>query len=79
MMTTQPIPIPQRSAQPLTGREHQVLTLVAEGQSNKLIALKLGISEQTVKNHVTGIMTKLRAFDRTHAVVTAVRLGWLQI
>ena len=52
---------------------------MAEGNSNKLIAGRLGISERTVKNHLTGIMNKLRASDRTHAVVSAVRLGWLAI
>ena len=66
-------------AQHLTEREKEVLSLVAEGYSNKLIAARLGISERTVKSHLTYIMTKLRAFDRTHAVVTAVRLGWLAI
>lgn len=66
-------------AQPLTDREREVLSLVAEGYSNKLIAGRLGISERTVKNHLTYIMIKLRASDRTHAVVTAVRLGWLAI
>ncbi len=64
---------------PMTGREQEVLTLVAEGFSNKLVAAELGICERTVKNHLTSIMTKLRAADRTHAVVTAVRLGWLVI
>ena len=66
-------------AQPLTDREREVLSIVAEGYSNKLIAAGLGISERTVKNHLTYIMIKLRASDRTHAVVTAVRLGWLAI
>jgi DNA-binding NarL/FixJ family response regulator len=66
-------------AQPLTEREKEVLSLVAEGYSNKLVGTRLGISERTVKNHLTYIMTKLRASDRTHAVVTAVRLGWLAI
>lgn len=66
-------------AQPLTEREREVLSLVAEGYSNKLIAAHLAISERTVKNHLTYIMIKLRASDRTHAVVTAVRLGWLAI
>ncbi len=66
-------------AQPLTDREREVLSTVAEGYSNKLIAARLGISERTVKNHLTYIMIKLRASDRTHAVVTAVRLGWLAI
>ncbi len=66
-------------AQPLTDREREVLALVAEGNSNKLIGGRLLISERTVKSHLTYIMTKLRASDRTHAVVTAVRLGWLAI
>ena len=66
-------------AAPITDRERQVLSLVAEGFSNKLISAELGISERTVKNHLTTTMTKLRASDRTHAVVTAVRLGWLEI
>ena len=68
-----------RDAHPLTEREKEILALVAEGYSNKLIGDQLNISERTVKNHLTGIMTKLRASDRTHAVVTAVRLGWLPI
>ena len=66
-------------AQPLTDREGEVLSLVAEGLTNKQIGAQLGISERTVKNHLTSIMTKLRATDRTHSVVTAVRLGWLAI
>ena len=66
-------------AQPLTDREREVLALVAEGNSNKIIGDQLRISERTVKSHLTYIMTKLRASDRTHAVVTAVRLGWLAI
>ena len=66
-------------ADPITDREREVLSLVAEGYSNKLISADLGISECTVKNHLTATMTKLRASDRTHAVVTAVRLGWLTI
>ena len=66
-------------AQPLTDREGEVLAFVAEGFTNKLIGTQLGISERTVKNHLTSIMTKLRATDRTHSVVTAVRLGWLAI
>lgn len=67
------------AAQPLTDREQEVLSLVAEGFSNKLIGNTLGIAERTVRNHLTFIMIKLRASDRTHAVVTAVRLGWLAI
>ena len=67
------------NAEHLTGREREVLALVAEGYSNKLIGGELAIAERTVKSHLTDIMAKLRASDRTHAVVTAVRLGWLVI
>ena len=69
----------QVSAANITEREREVLSLVAEGHANKIIGDELGISERTVKNHLTSIMTKLRASDRTHAVVTAVRLGMLAI
>ncbi len=71
--------VAQIEADPITGREREVLSLVAEGNSNKQISAQLGISERTVKNHLTTTMTKLRASDRTHAVATAVRLGWLDI
>ena len=64
---------------PITEREREVLSFVAEGYSNKLISVQLGISERTVKNHLTATMNKLRASDRTHAVVKAFRLGWLDI
>ena len=67
------------TVQPVTEREREVLALVAEGYSNRQIGVELGISERTVKNHMTCTMTKLRASDRTHAVVTAVRHGWLAI
>lgn len=66
-------------AKSLSAQEQRILALVAEGNSNKLIAAELGISENTVKHHLTWIMIKLRASDRTHAVVTAVRLGWLAV
>ena len=70
---------PEFGAETLTERELQVLSLVAEGGSNKAIGGELHICERTVKNHLTGIMIKLRASDRTHAVVTAIRLGWLAV
>ena len=63
----------------LTPREREVLRLIASGRSNKEIAAQLGISERTVKNHLNDVFTKLSASDRTHAVVTAVRLGLLAI
>jgi two-component system, NarL family, nitrate/nitrite response regulator NarL len=59
----------------LTDRERQVVTLLAEGLSNKLIADRLGISDHTAKFHVNGVMAKLGAGTRTEAVVEAVRRG----
>jgi DNA-binding NarL/FixJ family response regulator len=64
---------------PLSPRETEILKYIAEGTSNKRIALALGIGEQTIKNHITSIMRKLNANDRTHAVVLAMRKGWLNI
>jgi DNA-binding NarL/FixJ family response regulator len=66
-------------ATPLTPRETETLKYVAEGYSNKQIAHVLGISEQTIKNHITSILDKLDANDRTHAVVLAMRQGWIDI
>jgi two-component system response regulator DegU len=62
---------------PLTPKEIQILTHVAEGNSNKRIANILGISEQTIKNHVSAILRKLNANDRAHAVFLAIRNGWI--
>ena len=59
----------------LTERERQVVQLLAEGLSNKLIADRLGISDHTAKFHVNGVMAKLGASTRTEAVVEAVRRG----
>ncbi|MFC2003580.1 LuxR C-terminal-related transcriptional regulator [Chloroflexota bacterium] len=64
---------------PLSPREMEILEYIAEGNSNKRIAYALGIGEQTIKNHITSIMRKLNANDRTHAVVLAMRKGWLNI
>jgi DNA-binding NarL/FixJ family response regulator len=59
----------------LTERERQVVALLAEGLSNKLVADRLGISDHTAKFHVNGVMAKLGASTRTEAVVEAVRRG----
>jgi len=67
------------SITPLSPRQTQILNQIAKGHPNKWIARTLGISEQTVKNHVTSIMDKLDANDRTHAVVLAMLNGWLNI
>jgi len=62
---------------PLTSRELEVLNYVAHGYMNKQIAHKLGISEQTIKNHMSSILCKLDANDRTQAVVLAMHYGWI--
>ena len=59
----------------LSPMELEVLTLVADGKPNKQIGHSLNISEQTIKNHLTSILRKLNANDRTHAVVLAMRYG----
>lgn len=64
---------------PLSQREIEILRYVAEGNANKRIAGALNISEQTIKNHISSIMRKLNANDRTHAVVLAIRNGWLTV
>jgi DNA-binding NarL/FixJ family response regulator len=63
----------------LSGREREVLALLAEGLANKAIAPRLGISEHTVKAHVAAIFEKLGAGTRAEAVVTAARLGLLML
>jgi DNA-binding NarL/FixJ family response regulator len=63
----------------LTPREVQVLELLAEGMSNKAIAARLGISDQTVKFHVASISGKLGAANRTDAVRRAVRRGLITL
>jgi len=64
---------------PLTNREMEILELIIEGLSNKQIAVRLGISQQTVKNHVTSILAKLNRSDRTQAAIYALRHGWIRL
>nr|MDP9115518.1 response regulator transcription factor [Acidobacteriota bacterium] len=64
---------------PLTPREMEVLRMMADGAANKEIAWKLGISEHTVKFHITSIMGKLRANSRTDAVMQGIRRGLILI
>ena len=63
----------------LTARELEVLALLAEGASNKLIGRRLGISAHTAKYHVASLLDKLDAVTRTDAVATAARLGVLHL
>lgn len=65
--------------EPLTLREMEVLELLAQGLSNKSIATRLGISDQTVKFHVASICGKLGASNRTEVVRKALRLGLIPV
>lgn len=64
---------------PLSPRETEILEMIVQGLSNKEIAYHLGISQQTVKNHVTAILNKLGVADRTQAAVYALRRGWMPL
>jgi DNA-binding NarL/FixJ family response regulator len=64
---------------PLTPRESEILQFVARGLTNKKIGYLLGISEQTVKNHLTSLLRKIGVNDRTQAVVYAIQHGWIHL
>ena len=70
-----PRPAAPATIEHLTPREQEVLQLLAQGLSNKLIAARLGISDHTVKFHVNAILGKLGAQSRTEAIAQAARLG----
>jgi DNA-binding NarL/FixJ family response regulator len=63
----------------LTEREIEVLREVAAGNANKVVALRLAVSEETVKAHMRSILSKLGANDRTHAVTIALKRGIIEI
>jgi DNA-binding NarL/FixJ family response regulator len=70
-------PVPQPLVVPLSDRELEVLRLLATGHSNREIATTLYLAEGTVKNHVTNVLSKLNARDRTQAALRARSLGLL--
>jgi NarL family two-component system response regulator YdfI len=72
-------PPAEELAEPLTERELELLDLLAEGISNKLIAHRLGITEHTVKTHVQSIFAKLGVSSRTEAVSQAIRRGLVML
>ncbi len=71
--------IPNEMFAPLSPREMEILQHIARGQSNKEVAYELGISRQTVKNHMTSILRKLAVNDRTQAALYAVKRGWIRL
>ena len=68
---------PKSETQQLTDREREVLQLVAQGLSNKAIADKLVVAENTVKNHLKNILTKLHLENRVQVAVYAAQQGWV--
>jgi two-component system, NarL family, response regulator len=74
---TTSIPKPDTSQNPLTQREQEVLGLIADGKTNSEIGRMLYISSGTVRVHVHSILHKLAVVDRTQALITARKLGWL--
>jgi two-component system, NarL family, response regulator YdfI len=73
------LPFIEELAEPLSERELEVLDLLAEGLSNKLIAHRLSISEHTVKTHVASIFAKIGVASRTEAVSQAIRRGLVML
>lgn len=71
--------IDERSPDELSAREREVLLLMAEGMSNRDIAAELGIAEKTVKCHVGMILSLFGVKDRTNAVLTAIRRGYVKL
>ena len=69
----------EESLVPLSPREMEILQYITRGMSNKKIAHRLGISHQTVKNHMTSILRKLDVEDRTQAAIYAIRHGWVRL
>ena len=63
----------------LSAREMEVLHSLAQGQSNKGISQALGIAEETVKTHMASVLSKLKANDRTHAVLIGMKRGMIQL
>jgi len=63
---------------PFSPREHQVLSLAAQGMTNKEIAYRLGISERTIQFHMNSIFNKSGTDSRTEAVALALRNGWIK-
>jgi NarL family two-component system response regulator YdfI len=71
--------VSSRLLQALTPREVEILGLLAEGLGNKTIAARLGISEHTVKTHVTSVFAKLEVSTRAEAVASAARMGLIML
>jgi DNA-binding NarL/FixJ family response regulator len=71
--------VTEKVAAPLTQREVQILSYIANGNTNKQVAYALEVSDQTIKNHVSAILRKLNANDRAHAVALAISNQWIAV
>lgn len=78
-VTPVPAAAEEEPLEKLTDREEEILKLLAAGLSNKEIAQRLALSEGTVKNHISAILAKLHANDRTQAVLTALKRGLVNL
>jgi two-component system NarL family response regulator len=67
------------SAPTLTGRELPILQAIARGRSNKQIGQALGLTEDTIKRHVTHLLSKLRVADRAQAAAEGIRRGFIRV
>jgi len=76
---SQDAPDQEQPAHPFSPREYQVLSLAAQGLTNKEIAYRLGISERTAQFHINSIFNKTATNSRTEAVALALRKGWLYV
>jgi DNA-binding NarL/FixJ family response regulator len=72
-------PVTEEPLERLTDREEEVIKLLAAGLANKDIAQQLSLSEGTIKNHISAILAKLHANDRTQAVLTALKRGLVDL
>ena len=70
---------PQTQDHPFSPREQQVLTLAAQGLTNKEIAYRLGISDRTVQFHMNSVFNKTATSSRTEAATVALQRGWIQV
>ena len=78
-LSTSLVAMPPCPDQPFSPREREVLTLVAQGLTNKEIAYRLGISDRTVQFHMNSVFNKTDTASRTEAAILALQQGWIEI
>lgn len=63
----------------VTAKNIRLMQLVAKGKTNRQIAARLGLSEQTIKNELVSLFRKLKATNRTHLITIAIKNGWVKV